>query len=195
MVETTKGIFKDASGQRISYAGVEFPQDLITRESLLKKQEKARRLGDRSASTLSTRDISADAGDRHGTYHNEAMWYAEQEAGRLSEMASSMHNSIRNPVIAESIGAIRENLEHLGMKPKEKVTLTSRVTLQYSDDPRDTEIITLVPPLDEEIEFGLTSVLAPIARAIEGKKKGEQVDFKANKQAREAIRVTIKEIE
>jgi len=166
--------------EQMSFGEVEFPRFLITQTTFNDKMAKIRALMTKTVSELRQGQARGDAGDDHGTYHSEIVWYAEQQQHQNVRFVSEIGEGLDNAVKIESYDWVRNQMIKSKILPTEKVTLTSKVKIQFGDDPSDTENIMIVAPLDGGTQPGWVSVSAPLAKAIEGKKTNEVATFKIN---------------
>lgn len=162
----------------IIYGGLEFPKYLITRETFEKKIHIVQEMMGKIRVELADGTQSGDAGDSHGQYHNEIAWYKEQDLLRRSDLAKSIGTGLDRATIINNYDEIREIADNTDARTNGKITLSSIVTIQYNNDPNDCEQIVLVAPLDGGAKSGFVSVETPLAKAIEGKRSGDVVEFK-----------------
>ncbi len=162
-----------------TYGGLKFPTFLITKESYETRMSKYQSLLKENAESLSGGVDTSDAGDAHGMFHNELAWRKEQAvygtAIRAKDIGGDLHKSLQVP----DLSVLRKELEKLKVKPQEKVTLTSVVTIQFGNNKDDVESYHIVAPLDEGTYPNWISINAPIALAIEGKKNGDEASVNA----------------
>lgn len=164
------------------YGGIEFPRYLVLRETFEKKMKKVGEIMSSVNDEFAKGTPSEDAGDTHGQYHNEVAWYREQDLSQRTDLAKSIGKGLDRAVIIESYDDVREKIRNKGLDSENVLTISSMVNIQYGNDPRDTEQIMLVAPLDGSNQLGFVSIETPLARAIEGKKRGDVAQFKAGDQ-------------
>lgn len=160
------------------YGDIEFPKYLVTRETYIQKLEKVREMMDYVTKELAQGPASEDAGDTHGQYHNEIAWYREQDLTRRVDLARSIGRGLDMVTVIENYDQVRKILKEKEIYKENTVTLSSILNIQYNDDPDDTEEIILVAPMDGGAKKGFVSVETPLAKAIEGKSRGDTAEFK-----------------
>ena len=162
----------------LSYGGVNFPKYLITEESLAARLAKSGKIIEHIREELAKGTPGGDAGDAHGQYHNEVAWYREQDLERRSKLAHSIGGNLHLATIVDNYDVVRKILEQMGTRTDVVVTLSSRVSIQYNNDPKDIERVLLVSPLDGRTHSDWVSIETPLAKAIESKSAGQTVSFK-----------------
>lgn len=162
----------------VKYGGVEFPRYLITRARYETRMQEVRHMMLEFSSELAEGTPGGDAGDTHGQYHNELAWYREQNLSMKANIIEKSSEGLDRAVVIESYDQIKEIIKKTLTYDENIVTLTSSITIQYGDDPEDIEKFMLVAPLDSDKNRGFISVESPLAKAIEGKRKGESSWFK-----------------
>jgi transcription elongation GreA/GreB family factor len=168
--------------ETLTYGNVEFPKFLITRASRDIKLGKIKKIIDKAKKDLAEGTPSGDAGDTHGQFHNEIGWYKEQMIAGNLRLASEIGEGLDRAIVIQDYDELRCKLEAVGTRPGKRITISSKVLIQYGAETEDREHIMLVAPLDGGENNGWVSVESPLAKSIEDKFAGESGQFKINKQ-------------
>ena len=176
LVKTPEGLRQPVELMR--FAGVQMPRYLIVASNYQGKMEKVRRMRDQINDELAQGTPGEDAGDTHGQYHNELAWYREQEIDTRTGLVKELGQGLGEAVIVTDYDIVRQALLAVGVDSGKTVAIGSKVTVEFNNDSEDTEVIMLVAPLDENFRPGWTSILTPLAQAIEGKLTRETTEFR-----------------
>ena len=173
----------------IEITGILVPRYLVTEKTYALRMRRSGLQYDEQARIKADDSLNVDAGDTHGTYHNEAAWYQDQYAGLAQVLGDGERRSLYRPVLVPDLETIRAAMKELGVDPAETITLGSRVVCQFVETAQvgwvdsvggeeDLETITIVPELEEKSGLeGEVSVVTVLGKAVLGHHSGEVVTY------------------
>jgi len=168
---------QDQPEELLNYAGIEFPEFLITRDVFGSKMKRINELMSEFKKEMAEGTPSGDTGDTHGQYHNELAWYREQSLSSQADLIENLGRGLDEAIIIESYEQVKSELQRIGINNGVIVTLGSHLEIQFGEDTEDIEDITIVAPLDSGSRKGWISTESPLAKAVEGKRHGDKTSF------------------